>query len=85
MGGVLKLKSRLELSWGDIEGIDQFALTVKTHHVAGAGVSMRVKGFTIPLEFALVSARFPWADVAGDSEVEAAIDQLRALHVMTAQ
>ncbi len=85
MGGVLKLKSRWESSWGDIEEIDQFALTVKTHHVAGAGVSMRVKGFTIPLEFALVSPRFPWADVAGDSDVKAAIDQLRGLHVMTAR
>jgi hypothetical protein len=85
MGGVLRLKSRWESSWGDIEEIDQFTLTVKTHHVAGAGVSMRVKGFSIPLEFALVSARFPWADVAGDSEVKAAIDQLRALHVMTAR
>lgn len=85
MGGVLKLKSRWELSWGDIEEIEQFTLTVKTHHVAGVGVSMRVKGFAIPLEFAVVSARFPWADVAGDSDVKAAINQLRGLHVMTAR
>jgi len=85
MGGVLELKSRWELSWGDIEEIDQFTLAVKTHHVAGVGVSMKVKGFTIPLEFALVSARFPWADVAGDSEVKTAINHLRALHVMTAR
>jgi len=80
MGGVLKLKSRWEVKWGNIEEIDQITLTVRTHHVAGVGVSMRVKGFTIPLEFALVSARFPWADVAGHAEVKAAIDQLRMLH-----
>lgn len=80
MGGVLKLKSRWESSWGDIEEIDQFTLTVKTHHVAGVGVSVRVKGFTIPLEFALVSARFPWADVARESEVKTAIERLRTLH-----
>lgn len=85
MGGVLELKSRWELSWGDVEEIDQFTLTVKTHHVAGVGVSMRVKGFNIPLEFALVSARFPWADIAGHSEVKAAVDQLRALRLMTAR
>jgi hypothetical protein len=42
MGGVLKLKSRWELSWGDVEEIDQFTLTVKTHHVAGDGGSIRV-------------------------------------------
>lgn len=79
MGGVLKLRSRWETSWAAIEAIDQFVLTPKTHHVAGVGVSMSVKGFSIPLEFALVSSRFPWGDVAVESEVSEAIDHLRGL------
>lgn len=79
MGGVFKLRIRWETSWAAIEAIDQFVLTPKTHHVAGAGVSMSVKGYSIPLEFALVSSRFPWGDVAVESEVSEAIDQLRGL------
>ena len=79
MGGILRLRSRWETSWAAVEEIDQFTLTPKAHHVAGVGVSMRLRGFAIPLEFALVSSRFPWADVAGKSEVTEAIERLRTL------
>lgn len=79
MGGILRLRSRWETSWAAVEGIDRFALTPKAHHVAGVGVSIRLRGFAVPLEFAVVSSRFPWADVAVESEVAEVIERLRAL------
>lgn len=79
MGGVFKLESRWELSWAGVEEVVLFTLTAQSHHVAGVGVSIRVKNFAIPLEFALVSSRFPWVDVASEPEVRLAIDQLRTL------
>lgn len=84
MGGIFRLRSRWETSWAAVEGIDRFALTPKTHHVAGVGVSIRLRGFAAPLEFALVSPRFPWADVAVESEVIEAIERLRALRSVSA-
>lgn len=84
MGGVFRLRSRWETSWAAVEEIEQFTLTPTTHHVAGVGVSMRLRGFAVPLEFALVSSRFPWADVAGESEVTEAIKRLRALRSLSA-
>ncbi len=79
MGGIFRLRSRWETSWAAVEGVDRFALTPKTHHVAGVGVSIKLRGFAAPLEFALVSSRFPWADVAVESEVAEVIERLRVL------